>query len=242
MADLVLRPPRQEAQGRRRQMLRTAFGPTIAAALADPTRDRGDGQSRRPAVDRPGRRPGAATPASASARPRPSASSAWWPRTCAARCTDKAPIVSAELPETRRALRGRDAAGRAGAVLLDPQAGRRALPARRLCGGAHHDAARRPQVAGAGGARAHATSSSPAAPRRARPRSSTRCSPRSPTSTSASSSSRTRASSVRRGRRGGAAHQARRRLAGRSRALDAAAAARPHHRRRGARAPRRSTC
>ena len=27
----------EEAQGRRRQMLRTAFGPTIAAALADPT-------------------------------------------------------------------------------------------------------------------------------------------------------------------------------------------------------------
>jgi Flp pilus assembly CpaF family ATPase len=26
----------QQAQGRRRQMLRTAFGPTIGAALADP--------------------------------------------------------------------------------------------------------------------------------------------------------------------------------------------------------------
>ena len=42
----------EEAQGRRLQMLRTAFGPAIAAALADPTRDRGDGQPRRPAVDR----------------------------------------------------------------------------------------------------------------------------------------------------------------------------------------------
>ena len=30
-------PAAQEAQDRRRQMLRTAFGPTIAAALADPT-------------------------------------------------------------------------------------------------------------------------------------------------------------------------------------------------------------
>ena len=37
MADLLLLPAAEEAQGRRRQMLRTAFGPTIAAALADPT-------------------------------------------------------------------------------------------------------------------------------------------------------------------------------------------------------------
>ena len=36
MAELAL-PLAEEAQGRRRQMLRTAFGPTIAAALADPT-------------------------------------------------------------------------------------------------------------------------------------------------------------------------------------------------------------
>ena len=37
MADLFSLPAAEEAQGRRRQMLRTAFGPTIAAALADPT-------------------------------------------------------------------------------------------------------------------------------------------------------------------------------------------------------------
>jgi P-type conjugative transfer ATPase TrbB len=37
MADLFSLPTAEEAQGRRRQMLRTAFGPTIAAALADPT-------------------------------------------------------------------------------------------------------------------------------------------------------------------------------------------------------------
>jgi type IV secretion system protein TrbB len=37
MADLMTLPAVEEAQGRRRQMLRTAFGPTIAAALADPT-------------------------------------------------------------------------------------------------------------------------------------------------------------------------------------------------------------
>ena len=37
MADLFSLAAAEEAQGRRRQMLRTAFGPTIAAALADPT-------------------------------------------------------------------------------------------------------------------------------------------------------------------------------------------------------------
>ncbi|MBX9589217.1 MAG: P-type conjugative transfer ATPase TrbB [Hyphomonadaceae bacterium] len=37
MADVLSLPAAEEAQGRRRQMLRTAFGPTIAAALADPT-------------------------------------------------------------------------------------------------------------------------------------------------------------------------------------------------------------
>ena len=37
MADLFSLASAEEAQGRRRQMLRTAFGPTIAAALADPT-------------------------------------------------------------------------------------------------------------------------------------------------------------------------------------------------------------
>jgi type IV secretion system protein VirB11 len=36
MAEFAL-PLAEEAQGRRRQMLRTAFGPTIGAALADPT-------------------------------------------------------------------------------------------------------------------------------------------------------------------------------------------------------------
>lgn len=37
MTDLVSSPAAAIAQSRRRQMLRTAFGPTIAAALADPT-------------------------------------------------------------------------------------------------------------------------------------------------------------------------------------------------------------
>ena len=37
MPDLFFHAGTQEAEGRRRQMLRTAFGPAIAAALADPT-------------------------------------------------------------------------------------------------------------------------------------------------------------------------------------------------------------
>ncbi|HJZ31005.1 MAG TPA: P-type conjugative transfer ATPase TrbB [Hyphomicrobiaceae bacterium] len=37
MADVITTAGTEEAQGRRRQMLRTAFGPSIAAALADPT-------------------------------------------------------------------------------------------------------------------------------------------------------------------------------------------------------------
>ena len=37
MVEILSLPAAEEAQGRRRQMLRTAFGPTIAAALADPT-------------------------------------------------------------------------------------------------------------------------------------------------------------------------------------------------------------
>ncbi len=37
MADVFATSASEEAEGRRRQMLRTAFGPTIAAALTDPT-------------------------------------------------------------------------------------------------------------------------------------------------------------------------------------------------------------
>ena len=37
MADVSTTDAAEEAEGRRRQMLRTAFGPSIAAALADPT-------------------------------------------------------------------------------------------------------------------------------------------------------------------------------------------------------------
>ena len=80
MADLLVAAAAEEAHGRRRQMLRTALGPTIAAALADPTvievmvNPDGTLWLDRPAKGRD------ATPASASAAPRSSASSAWSPR------------------------------------------------------------------------------------------------------------------------------------------------------------------
>ena len=88
MADLLAVAAAEEAQGRRRQMLRTAFGPTIAAALADPTvievMVNPDG---RLWIERA--TDGRVTPASASAAPKPNASSAWSPPTCAARCTTR---------------------------------------------------------------------------------------------------------------------------------------------------------
>ena len=217
-------------------------GPTIAAALADPTvievmvNPDGSCGSSAAAVGRrdTGERLGAAEAERII-------------RLVAAHVrrevTDKAPIVSAELPETGERFEGVMPPVAPAPCFSIRKPARRALPARRLRGRAHHDAARRPQAARARRSRDGArTSSSPAAPPRARPRWSTRCWPRSPASTSASSSWRTRASSSAPPPTGGAAHQARRRHARRPRALDAAAAPRPHHRRRGARARRPSTC
>jgi type IV secretion system protein TrbB len=95
----------EEAQGRRRQMLRTAFGPTIAAALADPTvievMVNPDGKLwiERATVGRQdtGERIG-------------SAEAERIIRLVAAHVrrevTDKAPIVSAELPETGERFEG----------------------------------------------------------------------------------------------------------------------------------------
>ena len=106
MADLLAAAAAEEAQGRRRQMLRTAFGPTIAAALADPTvievMVNPDGTLW---IERAG---GRATRHRRAHRqpPRPSASSAWSPRTCAARSPTRRPIVSAELPETGERFEG----------------------------------------------------------------------------------------------------------------------------------------
>jgi type IV secretion system protein VirB11 len=102
---LVGSPAAQEANDRRRQMLRTAFGPTIAAALADPTvlevMVNPDG---RLWIDRAtdgradtGRRLGAAETERII-------------RLVAAHVrrevTDKAPIVSAELPDTGERFEG----------------------------------------------------------------------------------------------------------------------------------------
>jgi P-type conjugative transfer ATPase TrbB len=98
-------PLAEEAQGRRRQMLRTAFGPTIAAALADPTvievMVNPDGKLwiEKAAVGRrfTGERLGAAEAERII-------------RLVAAHVrrevTDKSPIVSAELPETGERFEG----------------------------------------------------------------------------------------------------------------------------------------
>jgi type IV secretion system protein VirB11 len=104
MAEFAI-PLAEEAQGRRRQMLRTAFGPTIAAALADPTvievMVNPDGKLwiERAAVGRrfTGERLGAAEAERII-------------RLVAAHVrrevTDKSPIVSAELPETGERFEG----------------------------------------------------------------------------------------------------------------------------------------
>jgi type IV secretion system protein VirB11 len=98
-------PAAQEAQDRRRQMLRTAFGPTIAAALADPTvievMVNPDG---RLWIDRAGTGradSGARLGATETER---------IIRLVAAHVrrevTDKAPVVSAELPDTGERFEG----------------------------------------------------------------------------------------------------------------------------------------
>ena len=137
MADLFSLAAAEEAQGRRRQMLRTAFGPTIAAALADPTvievMVNPDGRLwiERATVGRQdtGERIG-------------SAEAERIIRLVAAHVrrevTDKAPIVSAELPETGERFEGVMPPVSPGALLCRAQAGRRALPARRLRGRTHH--------------------------------------------------------------------------------------------------------
>ena len=121
-------PRAQEAQGRRRQMLRTAFGPAIAAALADPAvievMANPDGKlwiefgPGRPPRQRRAHRRGRGR--------------AHHPPRCRARAPRGHRQGADRLGRAardRRALRGRDAAGGAGALLLDPQAGAGALPA-----------------------------------------------------------------------------------------------------------------
>ena len=104
MADLALAAA-EEAQGRRRQMLRTAFGPTIAAALADPTvievMVNPDGKLwiERAAV---GRRFSGEHVGSAEAERIIRLVAAHVRR----EVTDKSPIVSAELPHTGERFEG----------------------------------------------------------------------------------------------------------------------------------------
>jgi hypothetical protein len=94
-----------EAQGRRRQMLRTAFGPTIAAALADPTvievMVNPDGKLW---IERAtsGRQDTGERIGSAEAERIIRLVAAHVRR----EVTDKAPIVSAELPETGERFEG----------------------------------------------------------------------------------------------------------------------------------------
>jgi type IV secretion system protein VirB11 len=102
---LVATPAAQEAKDRRRQMLRTAFGPTIAAALADPTvlevMVNPDG---RLWIDR------AAGGRADSGQRLAAAETERIIRLVAAHVrrevTDKAPIVSAELPDTGERFEG----------------------------------------------------------------------------------------------------------------------------------------
>ena len=105
MPDLFSHAGAQEAQGRRRQMLRTAFGPTIAAALADPAvievMANPDGKLWIESVPA-GRRDSGERIAAAEAERIIRLVAAHVRR----EVTDKAPIVSAELPETGERFEG----------------------------------------------------------------------------------------------------------------------------------------
>ena len=104
MAELAL-PLAEEAQGRRRQMLRTAFGPTIAAALADPSvievMANPDGKLWIESVPA-GRRDSGERIGAAEAERIIRLVAAHVRR----EVTDKSPIVSAELPETGERFEG----------------------------------------------------------------------------------------------------------------------------------------
>jgi len=105
MPDLFSHAAAQEAQGRRRQMLRTAFGPTIAAALADSSvievMANPDGKLWIESVPA-GRRDSGERIAAAEAERIIRLVAAHVRR----EVSDKAPIVSAELPETGERFEG----------------------------------------------------------------------------------------------------------------------------------------
>ena len=234
MADLFSLAAAEEAQGRRRQMLRTAFGPTIAAALADPTvievivNPDGKLWIERATLGRQdtGERIG-------------SAEAERIIRLVAAHVRrevhDKAPIVSAELPESGERFEG----------VMPPLSPAPCFAVRkpaevlyrlaRLCGGTHHDGA---PGAGAGTQRTRAQEH-PRGRRhlvgqdhaRQRPAGRNRRAQRA--RRHPGGHTRTQ---VRRGRLCFPAHQAGRGDARGSRALDAETASRSDHHRRGARA------
>lgn len=105
MSDLFSHAAAEEAQGRRRQMLRTAFGPTIAAALAEPAvievMANPDGKLWIESVPL-GRRDSGVRIAAAEAERIIRLVAAHVRR----EVTDRAPIVSAELPETGERFEG----------------------------------------------------------------------------------------------------------------------------------------
>jgi type IV secretion system protein VirB11 len=105
MPDLFAHAAAQEAHGRRRQMLRTAFGPAIAAALADPAvievMANPDGKLWIESVPA-GRRDSGERIAAAEAERIIRLVAAHVRR----EVTDRAPIVSAELPETGERFEG----------------------------------------------------------------------------------------------------------------------------------------
>jgi type IV secretion system protein VirB11 len=105
MPDLFSHAAAEEAQGRRRQMLRTAFGPKIAAALADPAvievMANPDGKLWIESVPS-GRRDSGERIAAAEAERIIRLVAAHVRR----EVTDRSPIVSAELPETGERFEG----------------------------------------------------------------------------------------------------------------------------------------
>ena len=147
---------------------------------------------------------------------------------------DKAPIVSAELPETGERFEGVMPPVAPAPCFAVRKPADVLYPARRLRGGAHHvgapgrgAGAQRARAQEHPGGRRHVLGQDHAGQRPAGRDRRSRRARRHP-------GGHARAQ-VRRRRLRGAAHQARRRHPGRPGALDAAAATRPHHRRRGAR-------
>ena len=146
MADLFAFAAAEEAQGRRRQMLRTALRADHRRASGRSRRHRGDAQSGRPAVDRPrcqpavGYRRACSAPAEAERIIRLVAAHV------GARSTTRRRIVSAELPETGERFEGLHAARRRGALLCRSASRPSRSSPRRLCACRHHVTAARPQL------------------------------------------------------------------------------------------------